>query len=68
MLPLSLSDISLWLAVMALILLATSKVIIPYSTSFGYFAIDKQKMQLVALLLGASFVATVLIGLIMPYN
>ena len=58
---LSMSDISLWIAVMTIILLIASELISPYSEHFGYFAIDKTRLRLVALVLGASFMITVLL-------
>jgi len=59
--PLSMSDISLWIAVTAIILLVASELLSPYSEHFGYFAIDKTRLRLAALILGASFMITVLL-------
>lgn len=64
--PLSLSDIGLWIAVMALILLVTSELISPYSARFGDFAIDKTRLRLMALILGLAFIFTVLLRVIVP--
>jgi hypothetical protein len=64
--PLSIWDISLWIAVMAIILLITSELITPYSEYFGDFVIDKTKLRLAALILGAAFMATVILRAIMP--
>ncbi len=64
--PLSLSDIGLWIAVTAIIVLITSELISPYSEHFGDFVIDKTRLRLVALLLGASFVVIVLLRAIVP--
>jgi hypothetical protein len=64
--PFSISDISLWIAVMAIILLVTSELISPYSEYFGDFAIDKTRLRLVALILGAAFMVTVLLRVIAP--
>jgi hypothetical protein len=61
------SDISLWIAVMAIILLITSELISPYSEHFGDFAIDKARLRLVALILGAAFMVTVLLRVITPF-
>jgi len=64
--PFSMSDISLWIAVMAIILLVTSELISPYSEHFGDFVIDKTRLRLVALILGAAFMVTVLLRVIAP--
>jgi len=60
------SDISLWIAVMAIILLVTSELVSPYSEHFGDFVIDKTRMRLLALILGAAFMVTVLLRVISP--
>jgi len=60
------SDISLWIAVMAIILLVTSELISPYSEHFGDFVMDKARLRLVALILGAAFMGTVLLRIIAP--
>lgn len=65
-LPLSLWDISLWIAFTAIILLVTSELLAPYSEQLGDFVIDKTRMRLAALLLGAAFMVTVLIRIVMP--
>ena len=62
--PLSVSDISLWIAVMAIILLITSELLSPYSERFGDFAIDKTRMRLLALILAVTFMGTVLFRVI----
>jgi len=62
--PLNLSDISLWIAFTAIILLVTSELLSPYSEKLGDFAIEKDRLRLAALLLGAAFVITVLIRVI----
>jgi len=64
--PLSISDITLWIAVTAMILLITSELLTSYSEQFGDFPIDKTRLRLVALILGASFMATVLLRAITP--
>jgi hypothetical protein len=58
--------ISLWIAVMAIILLITSELIAPYSDYFGDFVIDKTKLRLAALILGVAFMITVLLRAITP--
>jgi len=65
--PLSLSDISLWLAFTAIILLVTSELISPYSEQFGDFVIEKTRLRFVALFLGAAFMVTVLMRIIAPF-
>jgi hypothetical protein len=65
--PLSLSDISLWIAVTAIIRLVTSELLSPYSEQFGDFVIEKKRLRVVALCLGLTFVATVLIRVITPF-
>jgi hypothetical protein len=64
--PLSLFDIGLWIAVTAIIVLITSELISPYSEHFGDFVIDKTRLRLVALLLGASFMVIVLLRVVVP--
>jgi len=61
------SDISLWIAVMAIILLITSELLAPYSDRFGDFAIDKTRLRLVALILGAAFMVTVILRIFSPF-
>jgi len=58
--PLTLWDISLWLAITAIILLATSELISPY---YGHASliIEKRILKQVALLLSILFMFTVLI-------
>ena len=64
--PLSLWDISLWIAVTAIILLVTSELLAPYSDYFGDFVIEKTRLRLAALVLGAAFMITVLLRVIIP--
>ena len=64
--PLSMSDISLWIAVMAIILLITSELLGSYSESFGDFLLDKKHMRLAGLFLGVAFMVTVLLRVITP--
>jgi len=64
--PLSIWDISLWIAVTAIMLLVTSELLAPYSDYFGDFVIDKTRIRLAALLLGATFMVTVMLRAIMP--
>jgi len=64
--PLSIWDISLWIAVTAIILLVTSELMGSYSDYFGDFVIEKTRLRLVALILGAAFMVTVLLRVVMP--
>jgi hypothetical protein len=64
--PLSIWDLSLWFAVMAILLLVTSELLAPYSEYFGDFVIEKTRLRLVALGLGAAFMTTVILRVIMP--
>ena len=65
--PLSIWDISLWIAFTAIILLVTSELLAPYSDYFGDFVIEKTRLRLAALLLGAAFMVTVLLRVVMPH-
>lgn len=63
---LSLSDISLWLAVMAIIVLITSELLSSSVEISRNIVIDKKNMRRVALALGAGFMATVVIRIFQP--
>lgn len=58
--PLSFWDIGLWLAITAMILLATSEFISP---CYGYanFLVEKKRLRRAALVVGLLFLATVFI-------
>jgi hypothetical protein len=65
--PLTLSDISLWLAVTAIILLITSELL---TNSTGYLrnlTIDRRRFRLTALGFGAAFLATVVLRIFQPF-
>jgi len=64
--PLSIWDISLWIAVTAIILLVTSELLAPYSDYFGDFVIEKTRLRIAALVLGTAFMVTVLLRAFMP--
>lgn len=64
--PLSLWDISLWIAVTAIILLVTSELLGPYSDYFGDFVIEKTRLRMAALVLGLAFMVTVVLRAFMP--
>lgn len=61
--PLSFWDISLWLAVTAIILLITSELISPYYGRMNLF-INKKRLKNVALSIGTLFLITVAIRII----
>ena len=54
--PLTIWDISLWIAVTAIILLITSELIAPYSSFLGDFVIEKTRLRLAAIVLGVAFI------------
>jgi len=56
--PLTTSDISLWLAVTAIITLITSELLLS-SPSLANITINRKRLRLVALALGLAFAATV---------
>jgi len=58
--PLSLWDISLWLAITSIILLATSELLSPYYGKTNII-IDRKRLRTAALTLGLLFLFTVLI-------
>ena len=62
--PLSPSDISLWLAVHAIILLITSELLVSATSTAQSIVIDKQRLRLVALGLGAGFMVTVVMRIV----
>ncbi|HDI07311.1 MAG TPA: hypothetical protein ENF76_02995 [Candidatus Bathyarchaeota archaeon] len=54
------SDISLWLAVMAIILLITSELLSATTEYSGKIMIEKRRLRLAALALGIGFMITVI--------
>ena len=58
--PLGFYDISLWLAISSIILLATSELLSPYYGRTGLI-IEKGRLRRVALVLGVLFLSTVAI-------
>jgi hypothetical protein len=56
--PLELYDISLWLAISAIILLTTSELISPHYGQTGLI-MEKGRLRTVALILGVLFLSTV---------
>jgi len=65
--PLSMSDISLWLAVTAIILLITSELLFTATEYAGKIVIEKKRLRLVALALGLGFLITVIIRAFQPF-
>jgi hypothetical protein len=62
------SDIGLWLAVTAIILLITSELISSSTGALGNVAIEKKRLRLVALILGMGFMATVVMRVFTPIS
>ena len=58
MFPLSLWDLSLWLAITAIILLATSELLSPYYGQTSLL-INKRRLRNVALTMGILFLSTI---------
>ena len=58
--PLSISDLSLWLAVMAIILLITSELLSSSAEYSKNIVVEKKRLRLVALALGMGFMITVI--------
>jgi len=54
-------EVSLWIAVTAIILLVTSELLAPYSDYLGDFVIEKTRLRIAALFLGVAFMVTVLL-------
>jgi hypothetical protein len=65
--PMNLSDISLWLAVMAIILLITSELISSATEYSRNIIIEKKRLRIVALALGLGFMATVVLRIFQPF-
>ena len=65
--PMSMSDISLWLAVMAIILLITSELISSATSYSRNIIIEKKRLRIVALALGTGFMATVIMRIFQPF-
>lgn len=63
--PMTLSDISLWLAVMAIILLITSEIV--SSITEPQIIIEKKRLRLVAIALGIGFMVTVVMRIFQPF-
>ena len=65
--PLSPSDVSLWLAVMSIILLITSELISSSTEYSRNIVIERKRLRLVALALGTGFMITVIMRVFQPF-
>ncbi len=65
--PLSLSDISLWLAVMAIILLITSELLYSLPEYYARVMIEKKRLRFVAIGCGLGFLVTVVMRVFQPF-
>ena len=65
--PLSLSDISLWLAFTAVILLVTSEEIFALPKYSHQILIDKKRLRRSAFIVGLVFLLTVAVRLVYPF-
>ncbi len=65
--PLSLSDISIWLATTAIILLGTSDLLASLPGYLGRVKIEKKRFRLAALGCGLAFLITVVIRIFRPF-
>jgi hypothetical protein len=61
--PLTFWDLSLWLAVTAIILLITSELLSPYYGRTG-IVLDKRRLRMIALIMGILFMVTVAVRVI----
>lgn len=64
--PLSISDVGLWLAVTAIILLVTSELLSSSTGRLGNVAVEKKRLRIAALALGLGFMATVVMRVFQP--
>lgn len=62
--PLTLSDLSIWLAVTAVILLITSEILSSSQEYSTRILINKRRMRLVALGCGLAFIVTVVLRVV----
>jgi hypothetical protein len=66
-LPLSIPDISLWLAATAIILLVTSELLFSYPKLSMHLLIEKKQLRLTALGCGIGFLVTVVMRIFYPF-
>jgi VIT1/CCC1 family predicted Fe2+/Mn2+ transporter len=60
------SDVSLWLAVTAIITLITAELLTSSTGQIGNIALNKKRLRLAAIALGIGFMITVIIRVIHP--
>jgi hypothetical protein len=65
--PLSLSDISLWLAVTAILLLITSELLYSLPEYSARIMIDRKSLRLTAFGVGLAFLVTVVMRVFQPF-
>jgi hypothetical protein len=65
--PLSLTDISLWLAVTAIILLVTSELLASLPEYSSRILIDKTRLRFASLGCGLGFLVTVVLRAVQPF-
>ena len=65
--PLSFSDITIWLAITALIMLATSELISSYFGKLDLI-IDKRRLRLATLLVSITFIITITITFLLQID
>ena len=61
--PLTFWELSLWLAVTTMILLATSELLLPYYRRTG-IVLDKRRMRMIAFAMDILFISTVIMRII----
>ena len=66
-LPLSMSDISLWLAFMAIVLLITSELVSATTSYAGNILIEKNRLRLAGIAFGLGFMITVIMRVFQPF-
>ncbi|HDN62405.1 MAG TPA: hypothetical protein ENF56_00415 [Candidatus Bathyarchaeota archaeon] len=66
-LPLSMSDISLWLAFMAIVLLITSELVSATTSYAGNILIEKTRLRLAGIAFGLGFMITVIMRVFQPF-
>lgn len=65
--PLTPNDLSLWLAVTAILLLITSELLTAPTNYSRNITIERKKLRLTALAVGAAFMITVIIRIFHPF-
>ncbi|MCW3986010.1 MAG: hypothetical protein NWE91_06350 [Candidatus Bathyarchaeota archaeon] len=65
--PLSMSDIGLWLAITAIILLVTSELLSSPTTYLSDIVIERTRLRLISIGVGMAFMFTVLLRIFQPF-